>query len=153
MPGTRRPPCARAASSWSGGCATVATRLFDPVADPAETTDIGRRAPDIRNRLAGLLTRHLDETRPVPAAAERHRLPPRGCGDRIPTGRRPPAAAQCPAPHLRPVRAHPGHRAAGAGRAPGDPARRRPGRGQPAGPALLAPTPRDPLGVCATGAG
>lgn len=36
-------------------------QLFDLVADPAETTDIGKRAPDIRNRLAGLLTRHLAE--------------------------------------------------------------------------------------------
>lgn len=43
-------------------------QLFDLVADPAETTDIGRRAPDVRRRLATLLTQHLDELDLYPPA-------------------------------------------------------------------------------------
>ncbi|KRC53270.1 MULTISPECIES: sulfatase [unclassified Nocardioides] len=47
--------------------------LFDLVADPAETNDISRRAPDIHERLGGLLAGHLDELdlfAPPPGSAD-----------------------------------------------------------------------------------
>lgn len=43
-------------------------QLFDLVADPAETTNIAGRAPEVRRRLAGLLTQHLDQLDLYPPA-------------------------------------------------------------------------------------
>lgn len=44
-------------------------QLFDLVADPAETTDIAKRAPATRRRLAALLTEHLDRLDLYPPAS------------------------------------------------------------------------------------